>query len=148
MDPVTLSGIFSIGSKIIDHFFPNKEEAEKAKFRLLEMQQTGELAALAADTELAKGQLAVNAKEAEHSDVFVAGWRPFIGWVCGVGFLYSFLLQPFLVFLSVLSGVPGTDFPVIDVAALMTLALGMLGLGGLRTYEKQQGVARSRIKEN
>lgn len=99
---------------------------------------------LGALTGLVKGQLAINQQEAAHPSVFVAGWRPFIGWVCGAGFAWAFLLQPFVSFFVVIfSNVDPAKLPELDTGQLLSLALGMLGLGGLRTYEKQIGTARS-----
>jgi len=93
---------------------------------------------------LVQGQLAINAKEAEHPSVWVAGWRPAIGWVCAAGFAWAFLLQPFAEFVVIVFDVlpENVELPKLDTGQLMSLALGMLGLGGLRTYEKQLGVAR------
>lgn len=88
-------------------------------------------------------QIQVDAVEAANSSVFVAGWRPFIGWICGVAMAYKFVIQPFLVFILVASG---SKFdikllPVLDWTEMSTVLLGMLGLGGMRTYEKVQGVS-------
>ncbi len=85
--------------------------------------------------ELAKGQLEINKAEAQHKSIFVAGWRPFVGWTCGVALCYHFVLQPFLVFLLYSFGYQ-VDFPVVDMTTLTTILLGMLGLGGMRSFEK------------
>jgi hypothetical protein len=138
MDPVTLSGIFSVGSKLIDRLFPDKQAKDEAKLRLVEMQMNGDLAALAADTELAKGQMEINKTEAASEKLFVAGWRPSIGWICSFGLAYQFVLHPFLAWAAMYHGVAVP--PDIDMSALMTLLAGMLGLGGFRTYEKLKGV--------
>lgn len=139
LEPITAA--LELGVKVIDKLFPDKTEAEKAKLRLLEMQQAGELAQLNADLELAKGQLAVNTEEAKSGSVFVAGWRPAVGWVCVLGLLYTFLLRPLLSWASGFgTGIPTP--PPLDMGDLLTLLLGMLGLGGLRTTEKIKGVAR------
>jgi len=81
------------------------------------------------------GQLEINKQEARHESVFVAGWRPFVGWVCGFAFGYHFLFQPLLVFIIAASG-HHIDLPDFDMQNLLTVLLGMLGLGGLRTFEK------------
>lgn len=89
-----------------------------------------------------KSQNAVNAIEARHRSVFVAGWRPFIGWVCGLALAYQFLLHPLLAWVvTVAMDVPQYP-PVIDTGALYTVLLGMLGMGGLRTVEKVRGAAK------
>ena len=89
--------------------------------------------------ELAKGQLEVNKAEAASGSIFKGGWRPFIGWVCGAAFAYHFILQPIIVFGVAVAGVTIPDLPEFDMATLMPVLMGMLGLGGLRTVEKLQG---------
>jgi hypothetical protein len=90
---------------------------------------------------LAVSQIEVNKAEAASGSVFKGGWRPFIGWVCGSAFAYHFVLQPVIVFVVVAAGVELPPLPEFDMASLMTVMMGMLGLGGLRTYEKQKGIA-------
>lgn len=141
-DLTGIGAIFDLGGKIIDKIWPDKTEAEKAKLKLFEMQMNGELQQLAADLELAKGQLQVNAVEAQSSSVFVSGWRPAVGWCCVLGLFYTFLLRPILIWASGFAVEPITPPPPLDMADLLTLLLGMLGLGGLRTAEKIKGVAR------
>jgi hypothetical protein len=92
--------------------------------------------------ELAKGQLEINKAEAASASVFKGGWRPFIGWVCGFAFAYHFVLQPFILFAVAVSGVVIPTLPKFDMSSLMTVLMGMLGLGGLRTYEKKTGVTK------
>ena len=83
-------------------------------------------------------QIDVDKAEAANANMFVAGWRPFIGWVCGVGLLTQFLINPFATFIAALFKHP-IVFPALDLGTLLTLLFGMLGLGGMRTYEKVQG---------
>jgi len=92
--------------------------------------------------ELAKGQLEINKAEAASGSVFKGGWRPFIGWVCGAAFAYHFVLQPFIVFGVAAAGIEIPALPEFDMGSLMTVMMGMLGLGGLRTFEKKSGVAK------
>tara|TARA_R110000796_G_scaffold62952_1_gene145144 strand:+ start:319 stop:714 length:396 start_codon:yes stop_codon:yes gene_type:complete len=92
--------------------------------------------------ELAKGQLEVNKAEAASASVFKGGWRPFIGWTCGFAFAYHFVLQPFMLFAVAMFGLDIPPLPVFDMSTLMTVLMGMLGLGGLRTYEKKTGVSK------
>lgn len=82
-------------------------------------------------------QVSVNKIEAQHKSIFVAGWRPFIGWVCGVAVLYGFIIQPILYTILSANGVQ-TAPPVLDIAQLITVLLAMLGMSGYRTYEKIQ----------
>ncbi len=113
---------------------PDKRARNAAKAKL-----EGELVA-AANAAL-KSQLAINEAEAAHKSLFVAGWRPFIGWVCGLGVFWAFLGQPFAVWLTALTEA-GHPPPSIPTDHLFELVLAMLGIGGLRTFEKLKGVAR------
>ena len=85
--------------------------------------------------EINKAQIEVNKVEAGSSNLFVSGWRPFVGWTCGVALCYHFVLQPFLMFVLSSTGNP-MELPTFDMTTLTTVLMGMLGLGGLRTYEK------------
>lgn len=90
--------------------------------------------------ELAKGQLEINKAEAASGSLFKGGWRPFIGWVCGIAFAYHFVIQPFIIFGVSAAGVEIPELPEFDMGSLMTVMMGMLGLGGLRTFEKTKKV--------
>lgn len=92
--------------------------------------------------ELAKGQLEINKAEAASGSVFKGGWRPFIGWVCGISFAYHFVLQPFIIFGVSVAGVEIPALPEFDMGSLMTVMMGMLGLGGLRSFEKTKGITK------
>ena len=131
LDP--LSALLDIGGKVIDRVWPDPAQAAAAKLELFKLQQSGELAQIA-------GQMDVNKAEAANPNVFVSGWRPFIGWVCGLGFGVQFVFGPLAEWGSALYGHP-VKFPAMDTGTMMPLLLGMLGLGGLRTAEKIQGVA-------
>lgn len=85
--------------------------------------------------EINKAQLEVNKVEAGSTSLFVSGWRPFVGWTCGVALCYHFVLQPFLTFVLYSFGQQIT-LPTFDMGTLTTILMGMLGLGGLRSYEK------------
>lgn len=88
-------------------------------------------------------QIAVNKTEAEHNSMLVSGWRPFIGWVCGIGFAVNFLLAPFATFTAQMFG-HQIVFPQADLSEMMPVLLGMLGLGAYRSFEKVKGVARNK----
>jgi hypothetical protein len=137
-DPI--SAALDLGGKLIDRLIPDPAAKLAATQKLLEMQQTGELAQLAADTDLAKGQMAVDQAEATNPNLFVSGWRPFVGWVCGSGLAYQFVFSPLLTWGAALIGHPVAT-PTLDLGTLLTLLLGMLGLGGMRTFEKVNGVS-------
>lgn len=133
IDPVT--AILDIGGKLIDRLFPDPTARAQAKLQLVALQQNGELAKLSAETDLLKGQQAINQVEAASEHIFISGWRPFIGWICGAAFAYHFVLQPLLAFLFSAAGHPVT-LPVFQMNELSTVLMGMLGLGGMRTFEK------------
>lgn len=98
---------------------------------------------MAAITGVVMAQIEVNKTEAQHKSVFVAGWRPFVGWTCGVALAYNFVLRPIGMSIAFYAGVDLTDSPELDITELLTVLGGMLGLGALRTSEKMKGVASS-----
>lgn len=126
-----------IGS-LLEKIIPDPKMAAEAKLKAIELAQNGELAHLDADLKLALGQIEVNKAEAT-TDKFRGGWRPFIGWVCGIGVAIQFVISPLLTWFSMVIGVP-IIFPVLDSSVLMTLLFGMLGLGTLRTTEKLKDI--------
>ena len=132
--------LLKIGGNLIDRLIPDKQAAAAAKLGLMKLHQEGELASLAAETELAKGQQAINTIEAGHKSLFVAGWRPFIGWTCGLAFAYHFLIQPILLTVLGAFGIQVAAAPF-EMSALLTVLGGMLGIGGLRTIEKIKRIA-------
>lgn len=138
LDPVT--AVLDIGGKLIDRLWPDPAQRDAAKLKMLEMQQSGELATMAAATDVAKAQLAVNAAEAANANVFVSGWRPFIGWCCGAAFIYKFVVQPLALFALAATG-HHVELPALDISDLTPVLFGMLGLGAMRSYEKVKGVA-------
>jgi hypothetical protein len=92
--------------------------------------------------ENALAQLEVNKTEAQHRSIFVAGWRPFLGWGLAVAMIWHFVLAPIAIFIFAYSGMEAPTLPAFDMDSLMTVLLGMLGLGGLRTFEKSKGLAK------
>ena len=126
LDPVT--ALFEVGSKVLDRVLPDPAQQAAAKLELMKLQQNGELAQIT-------GQMEINKVEAASSSLFVSGWRPSIGWVCGAGFAVQFVIGPLAEWGSALYGHP-VKFPQMDTGTMMPLLLGMLGLGGLRTAEK------------
>lgn len=133
MNPLVLAPVLELGSKLIDRWFPNPEDKAKAELELFKTAQEGDLKALL-------GQLEINAKEAAHPSVFVAGWRPFVGWGSGFGFLYATIIHNVMSWVATIKGWPAP--PAVDVETLLYVLLGMLGLGGLRTYEKVKGATK------
>jgi len=92
--------------------------------------------------ELALAQVEVNKAEAASGSVWKGGWRPFVGWVCGTAFAYHFVIQPLAIFGLAAYGMEVPELPNFEMGQLMTVLMGMLGLGGLRSFEKSKGVAK------
>lgn len=124
-----LDSVLDIGSKLIDRLIPDPMQKAQAQLDLVKLQQSGELAEMTAQTD-------INKVEAGSSSFFVAGWRPYIGWVCGVALTYQYIARPFLV-----AFLPAYQFPGLD-ENLWQLMMGMLGLGGLRSFEKFKGITK------
>jgi hypothetical protein len=130
-DPI--SAVFEVGAKLIDKLIPDPKQKAEAVQRLSELQQSGDLAVIA-------NQVEIDKIEAANPRLFVSGWRPFIGWVCGVALAVQLVAAPIVVWTGELSGHP-IKMVVMDVSLLTTLLVGMLGLGGMRTVEKLNNVA-------
>lgn len=122
-------------SDILDKFIEDKDQKAALAHEIATMSERHA-------QELALAQIEVNKAEAQSPSVFKGGWRPFIGWICGTAFLYHFVLQPLLIFAIAASGADIPELPEFDMASLMTVLGGMLGLGALRTYEKQQNLTQ------
>ena len=131
MDPIT--AIVTVGSQLITRLFPDPAQAAAANLELTKMQMSGELAQIT-------GQLDINKVEAASTSVFVSGWRPFVGWVCGLGLGYVAIVEPIARFIATMVGYTG-NFPVIDTTITMQVLMGMLGLAGMRSFDKKNGVA-------
>lgn len=138
LDPITAA--LDIGGKLIERFFPDPVKAGEAKLELAKMAASGELAQLTADTAIATAQSSTNTEEAKSANIFVSGWRPFIGWVCGSGLAFQFIIAPIATWATMLAG-KTVAFPALDMGTLITLLAGMLGLGAMRTTEKIKGAA-------
>lgn len=133
------SSLFDFGSKIIDRLIPDPAQKSAAQLELLKLQQAGTLAELAADTDLQKGQLDVNKVEAASESLFVSGWRPFVGWVCGMGLAVQYVVGPFFTWITHLFNTR-IDFPIMDLSTMLPLLIGMLGFGYYRSKDKANGV--------
>lgn len=120
--------LLAVIPSLLDKIFPDKTKADEAKARLLELQMSGELEAI-------KGQLDINKAEAGSPSVFVAGWRPAIGWVCAAALAFQYLVRPL-----VMTKYPELQIPGLD-DNLWQLLTGMLGIAALRSVEKVKGAA-------
>ena len=116
-------------STLLDKFIPDADEKAKLAHEIATMAQKQ-----AHESSIA--QVRVNEKEAQHRSIFIAGWRPFVGWTCGIALFYHFIVQPILVFFM------DKPAPSFDMSTLSTILMGMLGLGGLRTFEKYKSIAK------
>jgi len=125
---------------LLEKILPDPQAQADAKIKLLDLAQKGELAVLDAETKMALGQMEINKAEAG-TDMFRGGWRPATGWACVFGLVYQFLLQPLVPWVAAVSGATVPPLPAIDNETLMVLLTGMLGLGGLRTFERIKGKA-------
>lgn len=117
-------------SGVLDSLSGDKKAQAEQALKLLEMAQAE-----------AQGQMEVNKAEAAHGSIFVAGWRPFIGWVCGGALAFQYILRPFWVWIAAV-WYPGSPIPPTLDGMLWELVFGMLGIGGLRSIEKIKGVGR------
>lgn len=137
-------GIIEAVGKVADDLFTSDKERLDAE---LKSEQIG-LEAARVDADLIGRQIDVNKEEAKHASIFVAGWRPAIGWTGVAGLVYQFLVQPTLVWCWTLGQANGyipdnlAPPPAIDFEPLMTLLVGILGIGTLRTYEKVKRVTK------
>lgn len=125
LDP--LSAGMDLASNIINKLWPDKSDAERAQ--------------LAAALQIVQGQLDTNKVEASSSSVFIGGWRPFVGWVCGLALAYTYLAYPALVWACTVFWPAVTPPQLSTDGMLYELLFGMLGMGALRTFEKVKGVA-------
>jgi hypothetical protein len=117
-------------SQILDKFIADKDLKLKLQHELNQELHKANMA-----------QIEVNKVEAQHRTVFVAGWRPFTGWICASALAYHFIIEPILIFALATQNIQLT-LPTFDMGSLLTVLMGMLGLGGLRTYEKAKGITK------
>ena len=122
-------------SGILDKVIPDSDMKAKLAHEIATMSDTHAQQALLA-------QLEINKAEAASGSLFKGGWRPAVGWICAIAFGYHFVLQPLLVFVLTASGVDLPDLPEFDMSTLLTVLGGMLGIGGLRSYEKTKGLTK------
>ena len=134
MIPAIVTALVPALGTLVDRLIPDRAAAEKAKAEM-------EAALVKASNEAALAQVEVNKIEAGHSSVFVAGWRPAIGWVCAAGLAWAFVVAPVASWALMVLGIKA-ELPAIQFDHLFELVLAMLGIGGLRTFEKLRGVAR------
>jgi hypothetical protein len=131
IDPITAA--LGIGSKVIDRLWPDPAQADAAKLELLKLQQSGELAQIT-------GQLEINKIEAASSSLFVAGWRPGVGWVCSAACAWNWIGLPIAKLVCEVLGHPIALAPA-DLTEMLPVLMALLGMSSLRSWEKGKGVA-------
>ena len=122
-------------TSILDKVIEDKDQKAKLAHEIATMSDTHAQQVLLA-------QLEINKAEAASGSLFKGGWRPFVGWVCGIAFAYHFVLQPLLIFILSVFKISLPDLPEFDMSTLLTTLGGLLGIGGLRSYEKTKGLTK------
>ena len=120
---------------LLDKFIEDKDQKTKLAHEIATMAEKQM-------HEANMGQIEINKAEAQHRSIFVAGWRPFLGWCLSFAMAWHFVLATVTMFICSYLGIEIPELPTFDMDSLMTVLLGMLGLGGLRTFEKTKGIAK------
>lgn len=134
-----LDDIIGAGLDIINKFIPDPAQKAQAAYQMAQLQQQTEFKELDAQIAQIQTQTDTNKAEAANQSLFVAGWRPFIGWICGSGLGWNYLGVSIVNTVATVCGHP-LNLPKADLSEMMPILIGMLGLGGMRTYEKVNGV--------
>ena len=121
---------------LLDKFIPDADERNRLAHEISTMAERHA-------HELAKAQIEVNKEEAKSSSMFVAGWRPAVGWICATGMGFNFIFVPLGSFVAGIAGYP-LEIVSLDLSEMMPVLMGMLGLGAMRSFEKTKGVARDK----
>lgn len=137
-----VKGVVDTVADAADRFIETPDEKSAAHLKELAL----ELKSDELKQALQKAQMEVNTQEAKHASVFVAGWRPAVGWTCCVAFLYAYVLQPFLIYAALFYDPTIPQPPDLDLNQLIPVLGGMLGIGAMRSYEKAKGVHRDSLK--
>jgi hypothetical protein len=130
-----IQALIGPATELIGKFVEDKDQKNKLAHEIATMAERHA-------QELAKGQLAINAEEAKSRNIFVAGWRPFVGWTCGLALFAHFILFPSVDVITAYLGYETPTYPAFDMDTLMTVLLGMLGLGGMRSFEKYKKLTK------
>ena len=129
-----IQSLIAPATKLLDKFIEDKDQKSALAHEVATMAENHAL-------EIAKGQMAINEVEAANSNLMVSGWRPFIGWTCGLGMFGNFITIPFSNFVLALLELD-IVIPLVPLETMMPVLMGMLGLGAMRTYEKKSGVSK------
>ena len=137
MSPI-LAPVLTIIDKVLGTVLPDPQKAAEIKLEILKLEQAGQFKEIEFELAQMTGQMDINKEEAKSENLFVSGWRPFIGWTCGAAFSLQFVVGPLAVFGAKLFG-KVVEFPSMDWDQMMPVLFGLLGLGAYRTYEKVKG---------
>jgi hypothetical protein len=130
-----LNTLIGPATQLLDKFVEDKDQKAKLAHELATMADIHAQQAMLA-------QLEINKAEAASGSLFKGGWRPAVGWICAIAFAYHFVLQPLIIFVVAIVGVDIPNLPKFQMNTLLTVLGGLLGIGGLRTYEKQKGLTK------
>lgn len=133
MNPLLIAPLLDLGKNIIDRMFPDPAQKAQAELELLKITQAGDL-------QVILKQLEINATEAANPSLFVAGWRPFVGWLSGLGLAYATIVHNLLAWLAQVQHWPAP--PAVDTDTLLYVLGALLGVAGLRTVEKVKGATK------
>lgn len=143
VDPIT--AFLNVGESVIERIWPDEAKRAEEVRKLKEISQRGDLAELDAHVKSLVGQLEINKIEAGHKSIFVAGWRPFCGWVGGLGLAYISIIEPIARFIAKVCLDYSGNFPTIHSDITLQVLFGMLGLGVMRSVDKRGGVQTDSI---
>lgn len=141
-DPAT--ALFELGKTAIEKIWPDPTKRAQELRKLEALKQKGDLALLDAHVKLMLGQLEINKEEAKNKSIFVAGWRPGVGWICAFSLAYIAIIEPLARLVATLQGYEG-PFPEIDTTITLQVLMGMLGLAAARSFDKMKGSQTDKI---
>ena len=130
-----LNSLIGPATQILDKFVEDKDQKAKLAHELATMADK-----LAHEQNLA--QMAINKEEAASGSLFKGGWRPCVGWTCAIAFAYHFIVKDLIIFGASFAGADLPELPEFEMGTLLTVLGGMLGIGGLRSYEKTKGLTK------
>lgn len=143
-DPI--SAVLSIGETLITRLFPDPEQQAQERLKMNEMAQNGKLAELNAHVQLMLAQIETNKAQAKHKSLFVAGARPAVIWTCCASLGFTGVIHPLLVWFWAFAGIDGTPPPPLDIGYMAPILTGLLGLGGMRSFDKAKGTQTDSIR--
>jgi len=140
-----LDSALEFGKLVVERIWPDKTKQQEELRKLAELHQKGDLSALNAHVQLMLAQIKVNEESAKHPSLFVSGARPFIIWVGGFSMAWSGLIYPLLVWVWAFAEMTGEAPPMIESAVLGSVVTGLLGVAGMRSYDKTKGNSKDSL---